>query len=109
MELPYLDFDKSAAKAYRRTSRVLAFRWDDAFVFQKPWGIQNLPEGSWIIVPLNDGLPTRDLYGCQPEAFVATYKRGESGHPYTYEKHAVVNAINLESRSLLKRTWPNSM
>jgi hypothetical protein len=92
MELPYLDFDKSAAKAYRKTSQVLAFRSDDAFVFHKPWGIQHLPEGSWVIVPLDDGRPTGDIYGCHREAFVTTYRLADSGQPHTYEKHAVVYA-----------------
>jgi len=92
MELPYLDFDKSLAKAYRKTSQVFAFRSDDAFTFHKPWGVQNLPEGSWIIVPLNDGRPTGDAYGCHPTAFVTTYRPAGADYPHTYEKYAVVHA-----------------
>jgi hypothetical protein len=92
MKLPYLDFDRSLAKAYRKTSRVLAFRSDDAFVFYKPWGNQNLPEGSWIVVPLIDGRPTGDVYGCHREAFVATYRPAGGDQPHTYEKHATVYA-----------------
>jgi len=92
MKLPYLDFDRSVAKLYRKTSQVLAFRSDDAFVFHKPWGVQNLPEGSWIVVPLNGGRPTGDIYGCHPEAFVTTYKPAGADQPHTYEKHGVVYA-----------------
>src|SRR5687768_12998175 len=92
MKLPYLEFDKSLAKAYCKTSQVLAFRSDDAFVFHKPWGVQNLPEGSWILVPLKDGRPTGDVYGCNPEAFVATYRLAGGDQQHTYEKHALVYA-----------------
>lgn len=92
MELRYLQFDRSLAKPYRKTSRVLAFRSDDAFVFHKPWGVQSLPEGSWIIVPLKDGRPTGDVYGCNSKSFVRTYKLANADQQYTYEKHAVVYA-----------------
>jgi hypothetical protein len=92
MELPYLEFDSTLAKAYRKTSRVLAFRSDDAFVFRKPWGVQELPEGSWIIVPLSDGRPTEDVYGCHRESFVSTYRPVAADQPHTYEKHAEVDA-----------------
>jgi hypothetical protein len=87
-----LDFDRSLARAYRKTSRVLAFRSDDAFVFHKPWGIQHLPEGSWIVVPLIDGRPTGDIYGCHRESFVATYRLAGADQPHIYEKHATVRA-----------------
>ena len=62
--------EEGRAKAYRKTSQVLAFRSNDAFVFHKSWGVQNLPEGSWVVVPLKEGRPTGDVYGCHREAFV---------------------------------------
>lgn len=92
MELPYLDFDKSLARPYRKMSQVLAFRSDDTFVFHKPWGEQRLPVGSWIIVPLSDGRPTGDVYGCNPEAFVATYAPAAARQQHTYQKNVVVYA-----------------
>ncbi len=87
-----MQFDRSLASAYRKVSRVLAFRSDDAFVFQKPWGVQKLPEGSWIIIPLLAGGATGDVYGCHREAFVATYRAAADNSPYCYEKHAIVYA-----------------
>ena len=95
MELDYITFDESLAKKYSKVSRVLAFRSDDAFVFQKPWGVQDLPEGSWIIIPLLEGRPTGDVYGCNREAFVRTYRTVDGNHPNTYEKHAVVRAYQV--------------
>src|SRR5262245_15449739 len=92
MKLPYLDFDRSLALPYRKTSQVLAFRSDDAFVFRKPWGEQSLPEGSWIIIPLKDGRPSGDIYGCHPQAFITTYKLVGPDQQDTYAKHAVVYA-----------------
>jgi hypothetical protein len=92
MELAYVEFDRSFARAYRKTSRVLAFRSDHAFVFHKSWGVQHLPEGSWVIIPLMDGRPTGDVYGCRPEAFVTTYRPASADQPHAYEKHAVVHA-----------------
>jgi hypothetical protein len=91
MERDYTEFDQSLAKAYRKTARIVAFRSDDAFVFYKPWGVQHLPEGSWVIIPVIDGRPTGDVYGCHREAFVSTY-RPVMNHPHTYEKHALVQA-----------------
>jgi len=92
MELAYIKFDSSLARVYRKISRVLAFRSDDAFVFHKPWGVQHLPEGSWVIVPLSNGQPTGDVYGCHREVFVTTYTPAGGDQPHTYEKHAVVHA-----------------
>ena len=92
MELTYIEFDGLLARVYRKTGRVLAFRSDDAFVFHKPWGIQHLPEGSWIIVPLSDGRPIGDVYGCHREAFVTTYSPVGTDQPHIYEKHAAVHA-----------------
>jgi hypothetical protein len=92
MELDYTEFDQSLAQAYRKTSRVLAFRSDDAFVFHKPWGVQHLPEGSWVIIPVIDSRPTGDIYGCHREAFVSTYRPVGPDYPHTYEKHALVQA-----------------
>jgi hypothetical protein len=92
MELPYLEFDRSLANCYRKVSRVLAFRSDDAFAFHKPWGVQYLPEGSWIIVPLVDGRPAGDLYGCHREAFVTTYRPVGSDQSQIFEKHAIVHS-----------------
>jgi hypothetical protein len=92
MELAYIDFDRTSARAYRKSSRVLAYRSDDAFVFYKPWGVQHLPEGSWIIIPMTDDGPSGDLYGCHREAFVSTYRPVEGDRPHAYEKHAVVYA-----------------
>ena len=92
MELVYIQFDGALARAYRKTSLVLAFRSDDAFVFHKPWGVQHLPEGSWVLIPLVDGRPTGDVYGCHREAFVGTYAAADNRHPNVYKKHAVVRA-----------------
>jgi hypothetical protein len=92
MESPRLQFDSSRASAYQKVGRVLAFRSDDAFEFRKPWGIQNCPEGSWIIIPLLDGSAAGDIYGCHREAFVATYRAAGAESPYYYEKHAIVRA-----------------
>jgi hypothetical protein len=92
MELDYIEFDQSLAKAYRKSARVLAFRSDDALVFYKPWGVQRLPEGSWVIIPMIDDRPSGDIYGCHREAFVSTYRPADPEHPHTYEKHAIVQA-----------------
>lgn len=92
MDFPYTEFDPECATAYRKTSIVLAFRSDDAFVFHKPWGTQAIPEGGWILVPLDDGIPTGDIYGCHPEAFVRTYQPANTKNPHAFEKHAVVQA-----------------
>jgi hypothetical protein len=92
MEISRLQFDGSRASEYRKVSRVLAFRSDDAFEFRKPWGVQKCPEGSWIIIPLLDGGATGDLYGCHREAFVATYRAAVGDSPHCYEKHATVRA-----------------
>ncbi|CAL74579.1 hypothetical protein BRADO0648 [Bradyrhizobium sp. ORS 278] len=91
------------AKRYRKVSRVLAFRSDDAFSFQKPWGVQQLPEGSWIIIPLSNGQPTGDIYGCNREAFVETYGTVDGDQPNMYEKHAIISAYQV-GRPFLLRT-----
>ena len=54
--------------------------------------LTDLPEGSWMIVPLIDGRPTGDVYGCHREVFVATYRLAVGDEPHTYEKHATVYA-----------------
>jgi hypothetical protein len=92
MELAYIKFDSSCARKYRKTSRVLAFQSEDPFDFHKSWGLQHLPEGSWIIIPLMEGRPTGDVYGCNREAFATTYRPTAGDQSHTYEKHAVVLA-----------------
>jgi hypothetical protein len=92
MALPVVEFDPSRAARYEKTTEVLAFRSDDQFIFLKPWGRQELPAGSWILVPLRDGIPTGDLYGCHPEAFASTYIPARSGNAHTYEKCGHIEA-----------------
>src|SRR5215470_11014476 len=92
MKLAYIEFDQSLAKSYRKTSRVFAFRSDDAFVFHKSWGVQHLPEGSQVIIPVINGRPTGDIYGCHRETFASTYRRADPDDPHVYEKHALVRA-----------------
>jgi hypothetical protein len=92
MDLPYVDFDTSQGTRYERVTEVLAFRSDDQFIFLKPWGRQELPTGSWVLVPLRDGSATGDLYGCHPEAFASTYKPAHSGEAHRYEKCAQIEA-----------------
>ena len=92
MELPYLEFDHSKGARFQKTTEVLAFRSDDQFIFLKPWGRQEMPVGSWLIVPLRDGIPTGDLYGCHPEAFTSTYAPARSGEAHHYEKSAQIEA-----------------
>ena len=43
-------------------------------------------------MPLKNGRPTGDIYGCHPEAFVTTYKRAGVDQQHIYEKHAVIYA-----------------
>lgn len=71
---------------------VLAYRSEHPFTFCKPWGIQDMPAGSWLIVPLNSGAPSGDIYGCHPDAFAETYRELPSVGPNAFEKHAVVQA-----------------
>jgi hypothetical protein len=104
MELNYIEFDGSQARSYRKTSRVFAFRSDDAFVFHKPWGVQRLPEGSWVIIPAVDSRPTGDVYGCHREAFVSTYRPAGPEHPHTYEKHALVQAYQPGTPFIIRTT-----
>jgi hypothetical protein len=92
MDLPYIEFDTSRGARYEKATQVLAFRSDDQFIFLKPWGRQELPAGSWVLVPLRDGIPTGDLYGCHPEAFASTYKPAQSGEAHRYEKCAQIEA-----------------
>jgi hypothetical protein len=92
MDLPYIDFDPLQGVPYEKTTEVLAFRSDDQFIFLKPWGRQELPAGSWVLVPLRDGVPTGDLYGCHPEAFASTYRPVQSGGAHKYEKCAQIDA-----------------
>jgi hypothetical protein len=92
MDLPYVEFDRSQGARYEKATEVLAFRSDDQFIFLKPWGRQELPAGSWVLVPLRDGIPTGDLYGCHPEAFASTYKPAHSGEAHRYEKSAQIEA-----------------
>jgi hypothetical protein len=89
-----LQFQVSRARRYRKTGQVLAFRSDDAFAFRNARGeIQDLPPGAWVIVPLDgEGRSTGNIYGCDPEIFVATYRPACSGQPNTYEKYAPIHA-----------------
>ena len=92
MNLPYVKFDPSRALCYEKVTTVLAFRSDDQFIFLKPWGRQKLPAGSWVLVPLRNGIPTGDLYGCHPEAFASTYKPAHSREAHGYEKWTKIEA-----------------
>jgi len=92
MDLPYLEFDASRAMRYEKVTQVLAFRSDDQFIFLKPWGRQQLQAGSWVLIPLRDGIRTGDLYGCHAEAFASTYKPAHSGGAHRYEKCGQIEA-----------------
>ncbi len=83
-------FDPGRAARYRKTARVLAFRSDDAFTFEKPWGTQRLPPGSFIVIPLRATGPGGDVYGCHVDVFARTYR--PCAEPNVFEKHAEVLA-----------------
>lgn len=88
----YLEFEVALSRRFRKSSEVFAFRSDAPFTFDKPWGLQSLPAGSWVLIPVRDGHPTGDLYGCEHEVFVQTYRASRSGLPHTFEKVAEVRA-----------------
>src|SRR5262245_11695227 len=102
----YIEFDSSLGRRYRKISRVLAFRSNAAFVLEKPKGVQRLPPGSWLIVPVIDGFPSADIHGCEAGRFAATYHPCSGGESNLFEKHALVSAyqpgIPFEVRTVIE-------
>jgi hypothetical protein len=88
----YIEFELERSAHYRKAVEVLAFRSRDSFTFRKSWGVQILPPGSWIVVPERAGVPTGDVYGCNPEVFSKTYREASSGRANAFEKHSAVRA-----------------
>src|SRR6267142_7056345 len=90
---PTLEFNDSRARTYRKRVEVLAFRSDDAILFNKPWGKQDLRANGWVIVPLSDaGEATGDIYGVDADVFAKTYEPSPSLRPNRYRKKATVRA-----------------
>lgn len=88
-----IQFDDSKAKTYRKKLEVLAFRSDDAIDFHKPWGDQSLRAGGWVIVPLSEsGEATRDIYGCDADAFASSYEPSPSLRPNCFRKRETIRA-----------------
>ncbi len=88
-----LEFNDTRARTYRKRLEVLAFRSDDAIVFRKPWGEQNLRGKGWVIVPLTDtGEATSDIYGVDADVFARTYEPSLSLRPNHYRKKETVRA-----------------
>ena len=87
-----LDFEIERSATYRKVGEVLAFRSESSFSFEKTWGEQRLPAGSWIVIPLQNGAPGADVYGCQADVFLETYCESSSGRPHAYQKIAKVRA-----------------
>jgi hypothetical protein len=94
VDIPYIEFDASRAARYVKVTEVMAFRSDDGFIFLKSWGQQQLLPGGWILIPLRDGMPTGDLYGCLSEEFASTYEPSHSGAAHTYRKCVQIEAYH---------------
>ena len=84
-----IGFDASKARRYRKRALVYAFRSNDPFEFEKTWGSPRLPAGSYLIVPLDGGRTSGDLYGVDVREFERTY---EEAGPGTYRKVATIEA-----------------
>src|SRR5947207_3375688 len=88
-----LEFKDSRARTYRKRNEVLAFRSDDAILFRKPWGQQDLRAKGWVVVPLSEtGEATGDIYGVDAEVFANTYEPSPSLRPNRYRKKDTVRA-----------------
>jgi len=88
-----IQFDDLRARSYQKRVEVLAFRSEDSFRFQKPWGEQQIRGKGWIIVPLTDaGEATKDIYGCDDEVFADTYEPSPSLRPNRYRKKEKIKA-----------------
>jgi hypothetical protein len=90
--LERIDFEIERSAAFRKVGEVLAYRSEHSFSFDKPWGEQRMPAGSWIVIPLPNGAPGSDVYGCQADVFRETYCESSSGRPHAYQKIAQVRA-----------------
>jgi hypothetical protein len=88
-----IQFDDARARVYRKRVEVLAFRSDDPICFHKQWGKQELRNDCWVIVPQSDdGKATSDIYGCDADAFAATYEPSPSLRPNQYRKKETIRA-----------------
>lgn len=89
----FIEFEPHRARSYRKRSEILAFESKDAITYHKSWGRQDLPEGAWVAVALdNDGNPTGEVYGIDADAFRETYQPSTSGIPNRYMKTATIEA-----------------
>lgn len=110
-----LIFDSERAQRYRKSTLILAYQSASPFKFHKTWGLQDMPAGSWVAVPLDGQTPKRDIYGIEQQVFEDTYepvapniyrKVGaieayQPGHPFTFETetHAGTEVANGQGRA----------
>ena len=88
-----IEFEPHRAKRYRKRSEILAFESKDAITYHKSWGQQDLPEGGWVAIALdNGGQPTTEVYGIDADAFAETYAPSLTGEPHRFMKTATIEA-----------------
>ena len=91
-----IEFESERARRYRKRSEILAFESKDAVTYHKSWGKQDLPEGGWVAIALDErGLPTGEVYGIDEEAFAETYAPSMTGRPHRFMKTATVEAYKV--------------